>query len=1184
LDSLLRTPWPAADEIALGAAVFVLGAMAVVACTPSITAELGLTGQGYVLANDAWRMTMFDSRAWVALGLVAIALAAIVVRRASLAAYLGITFTLATAVLLAAVPFETSLATASAVRWGFALYGAAMAVVLCVRTPLRRWLDRFPGSREGIDQREVEVLRAMTFAMTLLPILGLTFLAANRMLTGHSLGGPAAGTWFGSLAPSVLYGAPLLSIVGILMAYAVRESKEQYLMAASVLFQITATLACLLAIAPIGDDARTRVALLQWNAVALGAFALVWRQLRNRIQPDSARSPSMINLYELQCALAVLTVVALAAWGAAAVFGDPANPARDVTFLGRGTSYLALALAFVASWQAGRSHRRSARSELCVGAIWTLGALAAASIVSYSSPQSWTSYYVVIAVSLIVAAANAMWAWATARNEVATEREGPEGAKTSQSARFAFLPTSRSAMRWALMAGLFTLVFALGAVEFDPLRPWWSAGPIAVLAACAGVLSIARDRRGYGYLGMTLTLTATSCVAMGPFIGLWQRSDSEATFELLQSNVLALALAGGVSLAWVLRRRDRELKGSVYFAPSVHAFAAVMGVLGFTLLAFFGVGIDALAREFWGSSEPLVGTWFGLGVAVALVAFLGASLWDAQVRHPLPCLYAWAAACAALVIDRLQLDLEHTLLALTLAAGTHIMLTSLLWRGGIGIAKIAAQLGIPEPVEGLKRVSRWLPAVNATAAIPLTPMAMFMVLGFEDRGMRFGAALVPLLLAIGVAALAQQHRRAMMQILALSLATFAAVFLGWADIEPGVSTAVWLNRAVRLLIVLAAIAAVLAGVGLRWLSPEHNWRNSVRRMTFVNGVAALSALGLVLTLEWGSFRPVVGVPGIEGPQIFAVAVALVGLIAALISLALFPKHDPLSLTEDWRMAYVYTAEVVAGLLFAHLYMTLPELFSGVLRDYWAYIVVLIAYVGVGLGEVFRRSGIRVLAEPLGRTGVFLPLLPGIAFWEQASLTGYAGVLFWIGLLYVLLSYHHGSFKYGVAAAVAGNMALWALMKDRQFSFLEHPQFWIIPPALSVLTASHLTRRQLSETQLAAIRYVAMLAIYLSSTGEMFIEGIGRSLWPVMVLMTLSVAGVLAGIGLRVRAFLYLGAGFIVLSLVSMVWHAARALEHVWPWWAFGFALGIAILALFAVFEKRRDSFLIQIEHLKSWEM
>jgi hypothetical protein len=211
-------------------------------------------------------------------------------------------------------------------------------------------------------------------------------------------------------------------------------------------------------------------------------------------------------------------------------------------------------------------------------------------------------------------------------------------------------------------------------------------------------------------------------------------------------------------------------------------------------------------------------------------------------------------------------------------------------------------------------------------------------------------------------------------------------------------------------------------------------------------------------------------------------------------------------------------------------------------------------------------------------------LPALAFWWQASLTSYAGVLFLVGLLYVLLSIQHKSILYGLAAGLAGNAALWAMMQDRGFTILAHPQFWLIPPSLSVLAASHLTRRQLSEPQLTAIRYGAMLVIYLSSTGEMFITGIGDSLFPVMALMGLSVIGIFAGIGLRVRAFLFLGAGFLVLSIISMVWHASKAFEHVWPWWAFGFTLGVAILIFFALFEKRRDAMMQRIERLQTWEL
>jgi hypothetical protein len=281
---------------------------------------------------------------------------------------------------------------------------------------------------------------------------------------------------------------------------------------------------------------------------------------------------------------------------------------------------------------------------------------------------------------------------------------------------------------------------------------------------------------------------------------------------------------------------------------------------------------------------------------------------------------------------------------------------------------------------------------------------------------------------------------------------------------------------------------------------------------------------------------------------------------------------------------VYGAEVIAALIFAHLFMCRPAWFAGVFRPYWPYIVMAIAFAGVGVGELFQRSGIRVLSDPLQRTGAFLPLIPALGFWVVAAeKSDYSVVLFAAGLVYLVLSMLRRSMASGMAALVAGNAALWSLLMDTGFAFWRHPQFWLIPPAASVLIAGHLNRRHLKPAQLAALRYASVLVIYLSSTSEIFLRGVGESLWPPMVLASLAVGGVFLGIIFRVRAFLYLGTSFVLLSVVTMVWHAARAIEHVWPWWAFGIGLGIGILVLFGLFEKKRPEITAWARQLQQWE-
>jgi hypothetical protein len=56
-----------------------------------------------------------------------------------------------------------------------------------------------------------------------------------------------------------------------------------------------------------------------------------------------------------------------------------------------------------------------------------------------------------------------------------------------------------------------------------------------------------------------------------------------------------------------------------------------------------------------------------------------------------------------------------------------------------------------------------------------------------------------------------------------------------------------------------------------------------------------------------------------------------------------------------------------------------------------------------------------------------------------------------------------------------------------------------------------------------------------------------------------------------------------MSVITMIRHAAEAIGHVWPWWAFGMGLGLAILLLFGLFELKRREILQFIDHLRHWE-
>ncbi len=76
---------------------------------------------------------------------------------------------------------------------------------------------------------------------------------------------------------------------------------------------------------------------------------------------------------------------------------------------------------------------------------------------------------------------------------------------------------------------------------------------------------------------------------------------------------------------------------------------------------------------------------------------------------------------------------------------------------------------------------------------------------------------------------------------------------------------------------------------------------------------------------------------------------------------------------------------------------------------------------------------------------------------------------------------------------------------------------------------------------------------------------------------------LAGVVLRVRPFLYLGAAFVFLGVTSMVWHAQRVTHSVWPWWAFGISTGLCLLVGLMALEKYKPQLREYAKQLASWE-
>ncbi len=176
--------------------------------------------------------------------------------------------------------------------------------------------------------------------------------------------------------------------------------------------------------------------------------------------------------------------------------------------------------------------------------------------------------------------------------------------------------------------------------------------------------------------------------------------------------------------------------------------------------------------------------------------------------------------------------------------------------------------------------------------------------------------------------------------------------------------------------VLSAVAFVYQIVIPRWLSPSNDWQTPLRRAAMIAAAFGIATLLAVMGLEANVFLSSSDrIVPINDAQLVAVSIVLVGLIVALLASALSTARDPFSLSERGRMVYVYGAQAAAALLFAHLYLCRPIWFSGWIGTYWPYVILVIAFGGVGASELFRQRGQSVLAEPMLRTA-FSPVASG----------------------------------------------------------------------------------------------------------------------------------------------------------------------------------------------------------------
>jgi len=1140
-ESWLKDAWRLLDSLSVDRLIVWLlpGAfllLALYGALSGLTQELAALGSSYRGLNIAEfpHQEALGVGSWIVLGLLLLTMLANFWERRRRVYLLGALAVLSAVVPLVAGQFENQGATATAWRWLAAMFLLAASLVLWYRNAISKRLATFGWPEFNTDAFVTEA-RTLLIALAFTPLFLFTIIPTLRAIFYLPVQLPVSG-FFSLFDESVLYGFPLVVTAIVMIGYALRERMPRFAFYAGALFNATVTLAFLLTVAAAHGsmDRVVLVRLTQLNILTLAVYSLPWLSTRTRWQAGLNQSGERFAdfLLKVQLALAVTLGVVLFLPVTINLVMFPDSAGIGTTAAGSFLGWLAfVAVAINATWLAASRVIRLpgfAFAALLFGLSCLTG-------FSVSSINGWLGLHLLTVCTTVSA-------WLLLRNH-------------------------RSS---AFIGGL-AVFLSLRPLTDNQISSWWSVGSLLALTALAATLNWKTYLRRYIFAaGVLFNLTVSVW---------WVHALDEELFAgpFLLTNLIAASLSGILWL-WLELRSRRLLQKEPLFTPyfSFHHLTAIVS-LGLLMLI---VVVSGFVEP---SHSPLLYapllSWIAF---LSLLTFMTACLWDRYAKYAVAGLYILGLLACAIALQQLELSPARFAWSATIVLAVYTVLTTLLWHWRGRLIDFAQQFGVPERIDRDTTELAWFAAYSVIAVAAAGVLVYWINVSFLDFGLRISAALALAAQSVAFALLAEGKSEKNWRRAAIVTFTVGTILIGWSWLTPGFN-ATWLNRSVILMVETFGLTA-LYGLWLdkataRW----PNWTNAARAcVPWLLGAGAL-ALFFCLATEV-SYQLKFGAVLINPFSLVAVGVTLIAAIVICVLFALSPNHDPLSLSERGRMRYVYVAEVMLALLFLHVRLTMPWLFTGFIERYWPLVVMLIAYFGVTTSEALRRRKLLVLAQPLERTGAFLPLLPVLGFWLASSEVDFSLLLFVVGGLYGLLSILRRSFGFGVLATLAGNTGLWYIwQRTTDYQFLQHPQLWLIPVALSVLFAAYLNEEKMTEDQMAGVRYLSLVTIYVSSTADIFINGVANSPWLPLILGSLSLAGVFAGIVFRIRGLLLLGAIFLLLSITTMIWYASVNFGWTWLWYVAGIVTGATIIFMFALFEKKRSEVLRVVEGLKEWE-
>ncbi|RJS27376.1 hypothetical protein DRW03_03135 [Corallococcus sp. H22C18031201] len=612
----------------------------------------------------------------------------------------------------------------------------------------------------------------------------------------------------------------------------------------------------------------------------------------------------------------------------------------------------------------------------------------------------------------------------------------------------------------------------------------------------ASALAVAASDGALGWLEPRAWLAPGATPA-----GLWLRA------------LLGVSLAGGAyavaavvvahvnswrhALARLLAPRMVVLPGPIL---EVLREASLLAVVLVALAAFFQPGLGSAGVVFltgamllWGQAPRAGRTVLGVGFILLVHAQAHRAEFFASWPGPVLVLMALAVVAGAPWRVRRR-GLSES------ATRVRIQLSVLPFLGVAGVYALAAG-GTPSPTFAVPQLlweavlsvllGRWFPFIALPASLALLAVTVFVAARPWRGAFATGMAAVAAMVAgsAGVAA----------------VTTFLTARL--AALAPS-SYLEWVAQR-------GAALSLAATVGVLALHVAHRLLRT-RREDLSTGLgwgrdAGLLLMGFLLAGGAASGRASV--------DSLPLAMGAIGLAVGVALHCAWREHT------GRHVYFVQTAVVGIYALVRHLYA------PGLSPESDALFALLLGFVLVGVTVLARRAGVRPVAEATRRFAALLPV--GMAWVLPGDATAHAALLAaGSGLLYAALGALERSRLFGAFAAAATNLSL--LVGALAFG-LEGLEIYLAPLGLLLLMLGQLFASSLPQAARNAVRVLGGLLLYVPAAARLSLSvGASPDGTAALVFGGVCLLGVVAGMALRIRAYLAMGTLFLTLDVAVNV--------------------------------------------------